>query len=157
MRTDGQHACVFPGAFAVDDGLLYQAKPDARRESSDASARKGMVEVVGGFGLVQGVIIDQHFSRPGRMGRLLSAFAANPGLVGIGLDENTAALALEGGTLETLGKGMVTLIDGRNATSDDFERESGEVLTIADCSLHVLGPQRHFDLVTHKTVDKLAV
>jgi len=121
--------------------------------SGDAAARKLMVEVVGGLGLLHDVIIDQHFSQRGRMGRLLSAFAANPGLVGIGLDENTAVLVHERGVFETLGEGMVTVIDGRSAVSDYFERDPGDVLTITNSSLHVLGPGRFFDLIAHRPVD----
>ncbi len=37
-----------------------------------------MVELVAGYGLLQDMIVDQHFSQRGRMGRLLSIFAANP-------------------------------------------------------------------------------
>lgn len=118
--------------------------------SNDAAARKAMVELVAGFGLLQDLIIDQHFSERGRLGRLLSAFAANPGLVGIGLDEDTAIVIDREGKLEVLGSGMVTLIDGRNATSDYFEREIGDVLTVVDSSLHVLGPGRRFDLNTRR-------
>jgi cyanophycinase len=124
-------------------------------DSSDASARKAMVEVVAGFCLLPDVIIDQHFSQRGRMGRLLSAFAANPGLVGIGLDENTAVLVADGGVLETLGEGMVTIVNGREVVSDYFNREPGEVLTLTNCSLHVLGPGHHFDLVTHQLTDQI--
>jgi cyanophycinase len=118
--------------------------------SNDAAARKAMVELVAGFGLLQDLIIDQHFSERGRLGRLLSAFAANPGLVGIGLDEDTAIVIDREGKLEVLGSGMVTLIDGRNATSDYFEREIGDVLTVVDSSLHVLGPGRRFELNTRR-------
>ena len=125
-------------------------------ESSDASARKGIVDVVAGLGLLPNVIIDQHFSQRGRLGRLLSAFAANPGLVGIGLDENTGVLVGDGGRLETLGEGMVTIVNGREVTSDYFEREPGEVLTLINCSLHVLGPGRHFDIIAHKPTDHIA-
>ena len=50
-----------------------------------------MVELVAGFGLLQDVIVDQHFSQRGRMGRLLATLR-NPGLLGIGLDEDTAVL-----------------------------------------------------------------
>lgn len=115
-------------------------------KSGDAAARKGMVDLVAGFGLLQDLLIDQHFSQRGRMGRLLSAFAANPGLVGIGLDEDTAVEIHQDGTLEVLGSGMVTLVDGRNTTSDYFERADGEVLTVIDSHLFVLGPGRRFDL-----------
>jgi cyanophycinase-like exopeptidase len=54
--------------------------------------------------------------------------------------------------LEVLGDGMVTIVDGRNATSDYFEREVGEVLTVIDSHLFVLGPGRRFDLNTRRPV-----
>jgi cyanophycinase len=122
-------------------------------DTGDAAARKGMVELVAGFGLLQDVIVDQHFSQRGRMGRLLSVFAANPGLLGIGLDENTAVLIDREGMLEVLGSNMVTIIDGRDATSDYYQREVGEVLTVVRSSLHVLGPGRRFNLNTRQPVD----
>ncbi len=121
-------------------------------QSGTASAKKGMVDMVAGFGLLQDMIIDQHFSQRGRMGRLLSAFAANPGLLGIGLDEDTAVEIGQDGCLEVLGSGMVTIIDGRNSTSDYFEREDGEVLTVIDSHLFVLGPGRRFDLDSRRPV-----
>src|SRR5918997_1380715 len=117
-------------------------------DSSDAAARKGMVELVAGFGLLQDVIVDQHFSQRGRMGRLLATFAANPGLLGIGLDEDTAVLITQDGTLEVLGSSMVTIVDGRNAVSDYYERGGGEGLTLVDSHPFVLGPGRRFRLDT---------
>jgi cyanophycinase len=120
--------------------------------SNDAAARKGMVEFVAGFGLLQDIIVDQHFSERGRMGRLLTAFAASPGLLGIGLDEDTAVQIDRDGTLEVLGSGMVTIVDGRDTISDYFEREPGEVLTITKSSLHVLAPGRRFDLNTRQAI-----
>ncbi len=120
--------------------------------SGSAAARKHMVELVAGFGLLQDIIVDQHFSERGRMGRLLSVYAANPGLLSIGLDEDTAVVIDREGILEVLGSGMVTIIDGRNARSDYFEREVGEVLTVADSHLFVLGPDRRFDLNTRRAI-----
>ncbi len=120
--------------------------------SGDAAARKGMVELAAGWGLLQDLVIDQHFSQRGRLGRLLAAFAANPGLIGLGQDEDTATLIDGAGILETLGSGMVTIVDGRDAISDFFERKPGEVLTVARSSLQVLGPGRYFDLKTRQPV-----
>ncbi len=120
--------------------------------SNDAAACKGMVELVAGFGLLQDVIIDQHFSQRGRLGRLMTAYAANPGLLGIGLDEDTAVVIDREGTLEVLGSSMVTIIDGRNAVSDYNEREVGEVLTVVNSHLFLLGPGRRFDLNTRQPI-----
>lgn len=119
--------------------------------SGDAAARKHMVEMSAGFGLLEDVIIDQHFSERGRMGRLLSIFAANPGLLSIGLDDDTAVV-IDDGMLEVVGTGMVTVIDGRDARSDYFERELGEVLTVADSHLSVMGPGRKFDMTTRSPI-----
>ncbi len=120
--------------------------------SGSAAARKGMVELVAGFGLLQDIIVDQHFSQRGRMGRLLSVYAATPGLLSIGLDEDTAVVIDREGILEVLGSGMVTIVDGRNATSDYYERDVGEVLTVVDSHLFVLGPGRRFNLNTRRPV-----
>ncbi|MDQ3656215.1 MAG: cyanophycinase [Chloroflexota bacterium] len=115
-------------------------------DSGTTAAHKGMVEMVSGFGLVQDLIIDQHFSERGRMGRLLSVLAANPGMLCIGLDEDTAVVIDREGMLEVLGSGMVTIIDGRNTTSDYFERKIGDVLPVVNSHLSVLGSGRRFDL-----------
>ncbi|MGI8486544.1 MAG: cyanophycinase [Thermomicrobiales bacterium] len=120
--------------------------------SGDSAACKSMIEVVAGLGLLPNVVIDQHFSQRGRMGRLLSAFAGTPVLIGIGLDENTAVLVQNDGSLETLGERMEILINGRNTVSDYFNRKPGEVLTIINSNLHVLGPGRKLDLVAHAPI-----
>ncbi len=121
-------------------------------DSGSTAARKGMVELVAGFGLLQDIIVDQHFSERGRMGRLLSVYAANPGLLSIGLDEDTAVVIDREGILEVLGTGGVTIVDGRNATSDYYDRDIGEVLTVVDSHLFVLGPGRRFDLNSRRPI-----
>ena len=115
--------------------------------------KQRMVQLSAGLGLLHDVIVDQHFSERGRLGRLLTAFAANPGLLGIGLDEDTAVLIDRDGTLEVLGSGMVTIVDGRDATSDYYEREVGAVLTVVNSHLSVLGPGRRFDLNARQAMD----
>ena len=139
------------GASIVGAHLMSGDNP-LPHNSNDAAARKGMVELVAGFGLLQDIIIDQHFSQRGRLGRLMTAYAANPGLLGVGLDEDTAVLIDREGTLEVLGSSMVTIVDGRNAVSDYYEREVGEVLTVVDSHLFVLGPGRRFDLDTRRPI-----
>jgi cyanophycinase len=121
--------------------------------TGETAARKGMVDTVTGFGLLQDVIVDQHFSERGRMGRLLAVFAANPGLLAVGLDEDTAVVIDGDGLLETLGSGMVTLLDGRTTVSDYYSRKDGEILSVTGSSLTVLGPGRHFDLVHRVATD----
>ena len=121
--------------------------------TGETAARKGMVDTVSGFGLLQDIIVDQHFSERGRMGRLLAVFAANPGKLAVGLDEDTAVVIDGDGLLETLGSGMVTLLDGRTTISDYYHRQDGEILSVTGSSLTVLGPGRHFDLVRRVALD----
>lgn len=48
--------------------------------------------------------------------------------------------------------GMVAIVDGRDARSDSFERDGGEVLTVTDAHLSELGPGRRFDLRQRRAV-----
>ncbi len=66
----------------------------------------GEPETGPGFGLLPGTIIDQHFLARRRQDRLLRVLAANPGLVGIGIDEGTA-LIVEGSRLSVMGQSCV--------------------------------------------------
>ncbi len=59
-------------------------------------------EIGRGFGLLPGTVIDQHFLARNRQERLLSALAAHPGLVGLGIDEG-AALVVRGTRLNVVG------------------------------------------------------
>jgi cyanophycinase len=59
-----------------------------------------------GFGLAPGLVVDQHFANRNRMGRLLSAVARRPDLVGVGIDEQTAVV-LKGTTMSVIGDAHV--------------------------------------------------
>jgi cyanophycinase len=73
--------------------------------------RRRLVHLAQGLGLVRDVIIDQHFRRRDRLGRLLTALSYNPAPLGLGIDEDTAAIIDPDGTLSVLGAGAVTVVD----------------------------------------------
>ncbi|WP_316827103.1 cyanophycinase [Pedobacter miscanthi] len=50
------------------------------------------IEFAEGMGLLQNTIIDQHFLKRNRYNRLISALAAHPDLVCVGIDESTAII-----------------------------------------------------------------
>ena len=50
------------------------------------------IEFAEGLGLLQHTIIDQHFLKRNRYNRLVSALAAHPNLVCVGIDESTAII-----------------------------------------------------------------
>jgi cyanophycinase len=151
-NADGIIVAGTSAGASILSALMMAGGTGVGGDSNESAARKGMVDVVAGFGLLQDIIIDQHFSQRGRLGRLLSVFAGTPGLIGIGLDEDTAVLIDREGTLEALGSNMVTIVDGRNTVSDFFDRQDGEVLTITGSSLHVLAGGRRFDVDARQAV-----
>jgi cyanophycinase len=55
-----------------------------------------------GFGLLPGMIVDQHFLRGNRVDRLLAVLGKHPGLAGLGIDEQTAVV-VKGRRLTVLG------------------------------------------------------
>ena len=50
------------------------------------------IEFSKGMGLLENTIIDQHFLKRNRYNRLISALAAHPDMVGVGIDESTAII-----------------------------------------------------------------
>ena len=53
---------------------------------------KDEVKFTTGFGFVSNIIIDTHFEKRGRFNRLAQAVAVQPGMLGIGLAEDTGLI-----------------------------------------------------------------
>jgi cyanophycinase len=98
------------------------------------------------------VIIDQHFAERGRFGRLLGAVAHNPRVLGIGIDEDTAAV-VEGDEFRVIGSGAVYVVDGEHVShSNVAEAQPERVLSMHDVCVHVLGTGDRFDLKRRKPI-----
>ena len=74
--------------------------------------KQRMAQLAAGLGILQGVVVDQHFEQRGRFGRLLAVIAQSPSLLGIGLDEDTSAIVYADRSMEVVGRGAVTVLDG---------------------------------------------
>ncbi len=99
-----------------------------------------------GMGLIRDVIIDQHFAERGRFGRLLGAVAHNPRILGIGIDEDTAAI-VERGEITVTGSGAVYVVDGTNVSYCNVaEATSEQTLSMHDVTVHVLAEGDRFQL-----------
>ena len=116
--------------------------------SGGSTPRQRMSQLSVGLGLLRGVVIDQHFEQRNRYGRLLSLVAQSPSLLGMGVDEDTAAVVREGHLLEVVGRGAVTLIDGRHLVSNAFTAQRTAPLMVSGAVLHVLPAGSRFDLTT---------
>jgi cyanophycinase len=64
-----------------------------------------------GLGLLEGVIVDQHFVKRQRQNRLFGLVLKHPGERGVGIDEDTALLVRGGRYAEVVGRGPVVLVD----------------------------------------------
>lgn len=63
-----------------------------------------------GFAFINNVAIDQHILKRNRQFDLIEILTAHPGLLGIGLDENTA-IVVQGSEFEVIGKSLVAIYD----------------------------------------------
>jgi cyanophycinase len=113
---------------------------------SGATPRHGMVHVAAGLGVVADVIVDQHFEQRTRLGRLLSAIAQSPSLVGLGLDEDTAAIVYANRTMEVFGLGAVTVVDGSRMSTDAFRLRGRKPMMVSGAILHSIPSGYWFDL-----------
>ena len=128
-----------------------------------ATPKQRMTQLAAGLGLIHDVVIDQHFGQRNRYGRLLMLVAQSPSLLGVGIDEDTAAIVTEEDGAEILrvvGRGVVTLFDGRNVVSNAHEARRTAPLLTSGVVLHVLPDGAVFDLTSrtlvrqHPTVDE---
>jgi len=126
--------------------------------------KQRMTQVAAGLGLVASSVIDQHFEQRSRYGRLLMIVAQSPQLLGIGVDEDTAAVVehevdgADGATgterdvLRVLGRGAVTIMDGTRITTNAYEARRSAPLLASGIVLHVLPAGAEFDLGTRTLV-----
>ncbi|AGB40110.1 cyanophycinase [Halobacteroides halobius DSM 5150] len=119
---------------------------------SDENAKQGALDLALGLGFLDNVIIDQHFSQRGRLGRLLTGLAHNPALLGVGIDENTAIIVTEN-TFEVIGSGTVTIVDcSQVKTTNISNLLPDEALTLTNVKLHILSKRYGFNLDRKKVI-----
>lgn len=115
---------------------------------SNSSPVVGAVSLAPGLGLTNAVIIDQHFTQRNRLGRLLAASSYNPFLIGLGIDEDTAAFIGPDGVFEVVGSGTVTVVDAAGLThSSMWEASQGQALTLLGLKVDVMSEGCCYDLV----------
>jgi cyanophycinase len=133
------------GASVMSETMLVKG-------TSDETHRIGDLHMAPGLGLIRDVIIDQHFAERGRFGRLIGAVAHNPRVLGIGIDENTAAI-VEGGSLRVLGDGAVYIVDGSRTTHSNLaEARSDVTLSMHNMIVHVLAKGDRFELASRRPI-----
>lgn len=115
--------------------------------------RQRVSQVSAGMGLLPGVILDQHFGQRTRYARLLSLIAASPSLLGVGIDEDTAAEITNERTMTVVGSGAVYVVDARGAVTDAHEARRDAPLMVSGAVVHSLPYGSTFDLAAAQLTD----
>jgi cyanophycinase len=114
--------------------------------SSGESPNRSLVDLMDGLGIVPELLVDQHFHNRNRMARLLSAIAAHPDKLGIGLDEDTCVAFKGDGTFEVIGKGTVTIVDSRELSHTNYRfSDATSPLSLHDLRVHILSEGDQYD------------
>ncbi|MEO8890135.1 MAG: cyanophycinase [Coleofasciculaceae cyanobacterium] len=106
---------------------------------SGESPNRALVDMATGLGMIPEVIVDQHFHNRNRMARLMSAVAAHPELLGIGIDEDTCAMFERDGVLQVMGKGTVTIVDpGEKSHTNYADVGANDPISLHNLRVHIL-------------------
>jgi len=113
--------------------------------------RADAVTLAPGLGLTRRAIIDQHFRQRNRLGRLLTAISYNPRLIGIGLDEDTAAFINPQRKLEVVGSGAITIVDPSDMSFSSMDSANRhDPVSLINVRIHVLVEGGTFDLISRE-------
>jgi cyanophycinase len=116
------------------------------------TVNRAEVELAPGLGYLDDTVIDTHFDRRGRIQRVMSVFAQNPGTIGIGIDGDTAMDLKPNGRFTVLGRGAVFVFDGRVTHSNVAQVKDDEPLALTDCRVHVLPEGYGFSFKTKRPI-----
>ncbi len=135
-----------------------------------STPKQRMTQVAAGLGLLRSSVIDQHFDQRNRYGRLLMIVSQSPQLLGIGVDEDTAAIVEQRvvhapddpaaedydgephDLLRVVGRGSVTIFDPARITTDAYEAKRSNPILASGIVLHTLPEGAVFDLTTRTLV-----
>jgi len=110
------------GAAVMSNPMLTgeERHPGGVRPPSDTTEHymtiaRGNTELVPGFGMITGALIDQHFLRRRRHNRFISAVLDTPAHLGVGIDESTALIVHPDGHWSVMGESAASIYDARHA------------------------------------------
>ena len=141
VRERYRQGAVVAGTSA---GAAVMSKVMIGGKSDLDSLKAGGAPILGpGLGLWPEAIVDQHFLQKGRFNRLVLATLDYPDLIGVGIDEETAAI-VHGHEFEVIGENNITVVDARKASHEHLVK--GEPAAARDLKVHILRAGMKFDL-----------
>ncbi|QNJ97765.1 cyanophycinase [Constantimarinum furrinae] len=132
-------------------GAMCMSKEMITGGSSKESFIKGAVGMGEGMSFIPNLIIDSHFIRRGRFGRLAEAVAKFPKLIGIGLAEDTGLVIKNCNMVEVIGSGMVILFDPRKLKHNNQDSVAvGSPMSLNNLKTHILANGDRFNIKKNK-------
>lgn len=119
---------------------------------SEESLLHGMVELSPGLNFIDNAVIDTHFTARGRFPRLIHVVTEHPGILGVGLGEDTAAVwDFEENDFTVIGSSNIVVVDGMGIGRSNIPNiQYREPICVEGIQVHVLGNSWRFDMEEHK-------
>jgi len=147
-RYKNEKGFVIAGTSA---GAMCMSEEMIAGGSSTEAFIKGAVIMTKGMKLLPNLIIDSHFIKRGRFGRLAEAVAKYPYLIGVGLAEDTGLIIRHGNEFEVIGSGMVIVFDPRKLKHNNEKILSvGTPMSLTNLKTHVLANGDRFNIKKKK-------
>ena len=148
LRERNAHGVHIAGTSA---GASFLSEHMIAFGEDNAAPHAGSVTLAPGLGLTNRVVIDQHFTQRNRLGRLITALAFNPFLIGLGLDEDTAAFIGPDLTVEVEGSGTLTVVDAERLKFSSMDQAGPhDPISMLGITMHVLIRGATFNLHTRE-------
>lgn len=121
--TSAGAAIMSDAMITGGDSFRALTQPLAEQYEAIEEQDSGRLSLGRGLDFFSGGLVDQHFDRKARLGRLVRALQATDTVRGYGVDENTALVVdLAQDTAQVVGSGGVTFLD---ATSARYSEQGG--------------------------------
>ena len=100
------------GASAIGNPIFYHG--------NRKGLKKGSIDISEGFGFLDGIAIDTHFTARRRFSRLCQFLISGECTRGIGIDEDTGIMVYPNHQFEVFGSRGVTVVNSANVTGSNY-------------------------------------
>lgn len=164
-RMNAQSKIICAAGAGASILCQHMVVADARAESAgDAAGNAGggplpfvsrsLVQFAPGLGIVNRLVLDTphdlQTSAHASLGRLLTAVAYNPFLIGVALEPDTGVALYANSTLEVFGENSALVVDGAQMKHNDLaEAPATRAFSMLGVQLHVLALGCTFNMDSH--------
>lgn len=124
------------GAAVMSKIMITGDEALNKEDEKFINIQKGNIITSEGFGFVDNAVVDQHFLYRKRHNRLISLVLENPAIIGIGIDESTAAIFSSKNRFRVLGENQVIVYSAVKA--DKIETNKNGLFSAENLRMDIL-------------------